>query len=58
VGSLKSRGLCQICRMHKWHYKVLLNPAMVTVRVCRFCMEDLAGSGVKVVVLWGSGGKR
>ena len=57
MGSLKSRGSCQICRMHKWHYKVLLNPAMVTVRVCRFCLEDLADN-VKVVVLWGPSGKR
>jgi len=50
---VKSRGPCQICHVHKWHYKILLNPAMVTVRVCQFCLRDISGNGVKVVVLWG-----
>ena|GEM_PF-4677160 len=49
--SRRVRARCRICNSHKWQVKVLLNPEMITLRVCRFCYRDLVESGVKVIVL-------
>jgi len=53
--SRRVRARCSICNSHKWHVKVLLNPEMVTLRVCRFCYRDLVEHGVKVIVLHDGG---
>ena len=47
----RSRRPCEICQLHKWRVKVLLNPEMITVRLCRFCYQDLAECGIRMVVL-------
>lgn len=47
------RYSCELCHQHKWHVKVMLNPKMAVLRVCRLCYRDLSEQpSIKVVVLW------